>query len=561
MKTMPASKRTLLTLPLLLLLLPSAACNRGEPEIAEVRAMFGELPETMPGSEGDTPALVELGRKLYFDPILSVNRTQSCNSCHPVDGRGAGADNFATSPGAIAGRIGRRNSPTVLNAGLHIGQFWDGRAATLAEQAKGPIVNPDEMAMPSEEEVVRRLAASREYAVAFRTAFPGEPEAVTYENAASAIAAFERTLISSDRFDRYQRGDVSALHPLERDGLAAFVDAGCLTCHRGPLIGGNLYQKLGVRHAWQHGSDLGRFETTRSERDRYVFKVPSLRNVTLTGPFLHDGSIETLPEAIDLMAWHQLDKMLSSDSIEGMLRFFTATADDRVAGATQIEGSEWELEPPAVEPGSPAAAGRRFAGERYSRIAGTAGGNALSCRSCHQELGTKEAGLPWTAAGRLSDAELSARINDCLVDGMGGRPLPAGHPAMTDLRAWIGAVADAAPAAARQRPAGAQMPPSSRLPDARRGHETYRTLCLSCHGSDGAGYRATIEDDDGRYVVPPLWGEASFSASSPIFDQQMLAAYIRSNMPLGTRWNRPVLSPEEASDLAAYIRSMPRSGK
>ncbi|MCG8368857.1 MAG: hypothetical protein MJA27_36680, partial [Pseudanabaenales cyanobacterium] len=257
---------------------------------AELRSaatqMFGTLPDKMPGAENDTPDRVRLGERLYFDKNLSKNRTQSCNSCHRVDDNLGGVDNEPTSSGAF-GERGDRNAPTVLNAGFQIAQFWDGRAASLEEQAKGPVLNPIEMAMPDEPEALRRLKADADYPSLFAKAFPDADDPLSYDRFAEAVAAFERTLITRDRFDDWQLGDDDALNAREIRGLEKFMTRGCTTCHQGPLLGGNSYQKVGLVNPYANFSDKGREAVTGDEADRYKFKVPTLRNVAITGPYFH----------------------------------------------------------------------------------------------------------------------------------------------------------------------------------------------------------------------------------------------------------------------------------
>ncbi len=293
--------------------------------VENAKKIFGTIPEKMPGSESDTPALVELGKKLYMDTILSGNDTQSCNSCHNILDKKGGVDNQPTSKG-IAGKNGDRNSPTVLNAGFHIAQFWDGRAKDLVEQAKGPILNPVEMAMPSEKAVEDKLAKT-EYAKLFQEAFPNEKKALTYENIAKAIAAFERTLRTTDRFDDFQNGDYKALTPAEIEGLDKFISVGCVSCHNGPLLGGNSYRKMGERNPYENTEDLGRYNLTKQETDKYVFKVPSLRNVALTAPYFHDGKAATLEEAVKKMAYLQLNINLEDKEIASIVTFLKALTD------------------------------------------------------------------------------------------------------------------------------------------------------------------------------------------------------------------------------------------
>jgi cytochrome c peroxidase len=289
-------------------------------------AVTAPLPDRMPGAELDTPALIKLGKQLYFEKKLSANNSQSCNSCHAVDQRRGGVDNEPTSPGAF-GKRGGRNSPTTLNAGFHFAQFWDGRAADLQAQAKGPILNPIEMAMPDEKTVVTKLGAIASYRRAFKQAFPGEAEPLTYENLAKAIAAFERTLITRDRFDDYLKGNDRALSELEQQGLSEFLTVGCTTCHTGPLLGGNSYRRLGAVNPYPNSQDKGRIEVTKEEEDLLLFKVPSLRNIALTAPYFHDGGQKTLEETVRTMGWIQLGQKLTDAQANSLVAFLNALTD------------------------------------------------------------------------------------------------------------------------------------------------------------------------------------------------------------------------------------------
>ena len=299
---------------------------------AELRSgalkVLAPIPDKMPGSETDTPARVKLGRDLFFEKKLSANNTQSCNSCHAVDKGRGGVDNEPTSPGAF-GKRGGRNSPTVLNAGFHVAQFWDGRAKTLEDQAKGPVLNPGEMAMPSEAAVIAKLKAEKKYVGAFKKAFPGEADPVTYDNFAKAVGSFERTLRTHDRFDDFLKGDDKALTAAELKGLDTFLTIGCTTCHAGPLLGGNDFKKLGILNAYENTADKGRIEVTKEDYDEFVFKVPSLRNIALTAPYFHDGSQKTLEQTVQKMAWLQLGKKLSDDETASLTAFLRALSDKK----------------------------------------------------------------------------------------------------------------------------------------------------------------------------------------------------------------------------------------
>lgn len=292
----------------------------------KAKSVFGVIPAAMPGSEKDTPARIALGKMLYNDKRLSVNDTQSCASCHLLDNRKGGVDNTRFSPGAKPGAIGGRNAPTVLNAGFHIAQFWDGRAATLADQAKGPILNPVEMGMPSEKVVVDKLSKIAEYKESFAKAFPENKNPLTYQNLADAIAAFERTLITRDRFDDFLNGDDKALSNAELVGLDTFMNQNCTICHNGALFGAKSYQKMGAAKAYPT-KDMGRFDVTKKEDDKFIFKVPSLRNVALTAPYFHDGSAATLSEAVSKMAEHQLGKQLSEKDVASIVTFLKSLTD------------------------------------------------------------------------------------------------------------------------------------------------------------------------------------------------------------------------------------------
>jgi cytochrome c peroxidase len=314
------------------LVLASVSASAATP--AELRSsalkVLAPLPEKMPGSENDTPARVKLGRELFFEKKLSANNTQSCNSCHAVDKNRGGVDNEPTSPGAF-GKRGGRNSPTVLNAGFHVAQFWDGRAKTLEDQAKGPVLNPGEMAMPSEAAVIERLKAEKKYVAGFKKAFPGEAEPITYDNFAKAVGSFERTLRTHDRFDDFLKGDDKALTAAELKGLDTFLTIGCTTCHAGPLLGGNDFKKLGILNAYENTSDKGRIEVTKEDYDEFVFKVPSLRNIALTAPYFHDGTQKTLEQTVQKMAWLQLGKKLSDQETSDLTAFLRALSDKKRA--------------------------------------------------------------------------------------------------------------------------------------------------------------------------------------------------------------------------------------
>ncbi len=297
-------------------------------ELRARAAVLGVLPgEATSEANPVTDAKIALGRALYFDKRLSKADDVACASCHVLT---EGGDDGKPTSSGHEGQVGGRNAPTVLNAGLHLAQFWDGRAADLEAQAKGPVLNPIEMAMPDEAAVVAKLQGIEGYGPLFAAAFPDAEDAVTYDHMAMAIGAFERRLMTPGPLDAFLNGDDAALSDAEQAGLAVFLDVGCASCHSGPAIGGGSYQKLGLVKPYET-ADLGRFDVTGDEAHKHVFKVPSLRNIALTDPYFHDGSVATLADAIRLMATHQLGKELADAevaSIEAFLKALDGTLDE-----------------------------------------------------------------------------------------------------------------------------------------------------------------------------------------------------------------------------------------
>ncbi len=284
-------------------------------------------------SPGDA-AQIALGKLLFFDPRLSRNHDVACNTCHPLDH--AGVDHRATSLGSD-GRAGTRNAPTVFNAALQVAQFWDGRAADLEQQVALPLLAPDEMAMLDAASVAEALRRIPGYASAFATAFPGEREPRDLPHVARAIAAFERTLTTPSRWDRYLAGDDRALTPAEVAGFRRFSDLGCVDCHTGELIGGSMFQKVGVVEPWPNQRDQGCYEVTLADRDRMVFKVPSLRNVARTAPYFHDGSVADLQTAIAQMARYQLGIEVSGAEVASIETWLEA-----------LDGETMRVAPPTL---------------------------------------------------------------------------------------------------------------------------------------------------------------------------------------------------------------------
>jgi cytochrome c peroxidase len=280
---------------------------------------FSPLPAVIASKTNPiTPAKTDLGRMLYYEARLSRSHKFSCNSCHQLDKYGV--DNLPTSPGHN-GQRGTRNSPTVYNAAGHFAQFWDGRAPDVEEQSKGPVLNPVEMAMQGEQSVVAALKSIPGYVAAFKRAFPTESGPITFNNFAEAIGAFERQLLTPGRWDRFLKGDKSALTAAEKAGFNKFYDSGCATCHSGSYLGGQMVQKLGIVKPWPNRKDAGRHQATKRAEDRMVFKVPSLRNVEKTAPYIHDGTVPSLTETIRLMAEHQTGLRLNPTDTAAIATF------------------------------------------------------------------------------------------------------------------------------------------------------------------------------------------------------------------------------------------------
>ncbi|MFD2189377.1 cytochrome-c peroxidase [Pistricoccus aurantiacus] len=292
--------------------------------MSRAQALFKPIPEQPPEMEGNpsSPAKVELGKMLYFEPRLSKSHAISCNTCHLV-GLG-GTDMLETSIGH-RWQLGGRNSPTVLNAVFNTAQFWDGRAKDLAEQAGGPLINPVEMAT-THEHAVEMLEGIPGYQPVFEEAFPDAKDPINIDNVQDAIALFEATLITPNApFDQYLKGDADALSDQQKTGLELFVNKGCAACHNGVNLGGNQYQPFGVVE--QPGADFlpeedkGRFEVTQTASDEYVFKVPSLRNIALTPPYFHSGKAWDLKQAVAVMGVAQLGAELNEEEVESITTF------------------------------------------------------------------------------------------------------------------------------------------------------------------------------------------------------------------------------------------------
>lgn len=308
-------------------LLANLGCGRVSQTVDPAKFQaFAPLPAAVPPRSGDlTEEKIALGRMLYYDPRLSKAQQISCNSCHELDKYGV--DGQPTSDGH-KGQKGNRNAPTVYNAAGHFVQFWDGRAPDVEEQAKGPVMNPVEMAMPAESDVIAVLKSMPGYVQAFKKAYPGAKDPVTFDNMANAIGSFERKLVTPARWDRFLKGDQAALTPEEKAGFNTYMVAGCQTCHAGAYVGGNLYQKLGLAKPYPDQSDQGRYLVTKSEGDKMLFKAPSLRNVEKTGPYFHNGKVATLDQAVTEMANYELGKQLSGAEVGSITTWLKSLTGD-----------------------------------------------------------------------------------------------------------------------------------------------------------------------------------------------------------------------------------------
>jgi len=292
--------------------------------------IFEPLPgkPVFPKDNPSSKAKIELGKKLYFDPRISVDGTISCNSCHNLSS--SGEDNRASSVG-VGGKKGGRTSPTVWNAAFMGSLFWDGRAATLEDQAIGPMTNPVEMAMGSHDMVIERLKAIPDYVKEFKVVFGGDTS-LTIGNAAKAIATFERTLLTPNSpFDKYLRGNKNAISAEAKRGLQIVQEKGCVSCHNGPNFAGPatipLYMKFptfaGSEYEAKYNltKDLGRFEVTKQDSDKNVWRVPTWRNVALTAPYFHNGSVKNLDEAVRVMLKTQLNREGTEQEVGDIVAF------------------------------------------------------------------------------------------------------------------------------------------------------------------------------------------------------------------------------------------------
>lgn len=292
-----------------------------EPEALPVVEIAGEPLQPVPASPSADPRKVALGKKLFHEKRLSHDDTIACASCHDL--AKGGTDNLAHSVG-INQAIGGINAPTVYNSGLNFKQFWNGRAASLEEQVNGPTHHPKEMGS-NWKEILGKLRQDADYQRDFGALYP---DGVQEGNVRDAIATFERSLNTPDSpFDRFLKGDTSALSQDAQAGYRWFKSYGCASCHQGRNIGGNMYQHMGVMKDYFSArghltdADLGRYSVTQREEDRYLFRVPSLRNIAKTAPYFHDGSASTLADAVQVMATYQLGRTIPAKPAKQIVAF------------------------------------------------------------------------------------------------------------------------------------------------------------------------------------------------------------------------------------------------
>ena len=309
----------------------AAAAYAADDLMKQAQTVFKPIPSAPPRLEGNplTPEKIELGKLLYFDPRLSASALISCNTCHNV---GMGGDDYQETATGHGWHRGPRNSPTVLNSVFNLAQFWDGRAPDLKEQAKGPMQASVEM-NNTPERAIKTLNSMPDYVDAFKSAFPGENDPLTFDNMAKAIEAFEATLLTPNcPFDMYLRGNSRALSVDQKEGLRLFMEKGCSACHGGINMGGAGYYAFGVVHHPEDeilAGDVGRSKVTGTRSDEYVFKAPTLRNIVLTPPYFHSGKVWSLREAVAIMGSSQLGISLSEADIDMILAFLETTKGEQ----------------------------------------------------------------------------------------------------------------------------------------------------------------------------------------------------------------------------------------
>jgi cytochrome c peroxidase len=324
---MMTTRITLTGMVVLLAGLPAIAAAADKQLLEQAQVLFQPLPKDMATPEYPvTKERVALGRSLFFDTRLSIDGNSGCVTCHQP--ALYGTDGRPRSIG-VRSQPHPRHAPSVLNAALQFVIHWRGDRVDAEDQVAQSLLSPITSGQPDEKALLARVNGIPGYAPLFKEAFPADPQPISRRNMALAIGAFERTLVTPSRFDDYLKGNVDALSAGERAGLAKFIEVGCIACHNGPGVGGGMYQKFGVlEDYWKvTGSnpiDKGRAEVTNNEADLYMFKVPSLRNVAMTPPYFHDGSVATLPEAVRVMARVQLGAKFEDKDVGDIVAFLAS---------------------------------------------------------------------------------------------------------------------------------------------------------------------------------------------------------------------------------------------
>jgi cytochrome c peroxidase len=302
--------------------------------LKKAKNYFSPLPELFPSDSNPlTPEKIRLGKILFYEKRISIDGTTSCAKCHPIGYYGT--DKLEKSRGNFS-KENPRNAPTVLNSAGQITQHWRGDRKDVEDQAKRALLGKGSFGAPSYRWVEEKLKEIKGYEKLFKEAFLDEKNPITVDNYAKAIGAWERTLSTPSRFDKFLNGHVDALTEKEKRGLKEFISIGCVSCHTGSLVGGTMYQKFGlIEPYWKYTKskkvDEGRYNVTKNEADKYVFKVPPLRNVEKTSPYFHDGSVKSLKKAIWIMGKVQLGKDLSKqqvEDIEAFLKSLTGTLSE-----------------------------------------------------------------------------------------------------------------------------------------------------------------------------------------------------------------------------------------
>jgi cytochrome c peroxidase len=300
------------------------ASSGDEDLLKQAKQIFSPLPQVMLSEKNPiTPEKAKLGKVLFYETRISVDGTVSCARCHPI-GLYA-ADGLKKSIGNTC-KLNPRNAPTLFNAAGQISAHWIGNRTDVEDQARQSVIGPPSFGMPSYEAVESKLKDIKGYAELFKRAFPGATNPITVDNFAKAVGAFERTLVTPSHFDSFLIGNLTALNGQEKRGLKTYMETGCIMCHSGPYVGGQMYDKFGISEPyWKYTKsepiDEGRYVVTKNEADKYVFKVPILRNVEKTAPYFHDGSVDKLEDAVWIMGKIQLGKDLNKGQVEEIVTF------------------------------------------------------------------------------------------------------------------------------------------------------------------------------------------------------------------------------------------------